>query len=110
MAASPKAENRRVENEFSSALYSGCHCTPRAKARAPLTLTASMVPSGATASTVNPSATRSSACPCRELTVISRALVGGIVVSDQDLAYQGAQALPLPAGVPPGRYFMYQAQ
>lgn len=35
---------------------------------------------------------------------------GGIVVSDQDLAYQGAQALPLPEGVPPGRYFMYQAQ
>ncbi|KKK88644.1 hypothetical protein LCGC14_2741100, partial [marine sediment metagenome] len=30
-----------------------------------------------------------------------------MVVSDQDLAHDGAEALPLPDGVKPGRYFMY---
>ena len=84
----PKAENRRVEKEFSSALYSGCHCTPRAKARAPFTLTASTVPSGATASIVNPSATWSSACPCRELTVIPRPPGQGL-----DIAARGERDL-----------------
>lgn len=34
---------------------------------------------------------------------------GGIVVSDQDLNFPGAVALPLPNEVPPGRYFMYRA-
>ncbi|MFQ5775451.1 MAG: class I SAM-dependent methyltransferase [Kiloniellaceae bacterium] len=32
----------------------------------------------------------------------------GVVVSDQDLAHDGAVPLPLPAGVAPGRYFMYR--
>ncbi|MGR3342764.1 MAG: class I SAM-dependent methyltransferase, partial [Paracoccaceae bacterium] len=35
---------------------------------------------------------------------------GGVVVSDQDLAHDGAQALPLPDDVKPGRYFMYRAR
>ncbi len=34
---------------------------------------------------------------------------GGIVVSDQDLAYPGTVAIDLPKGVRPGRYFMYRA-
>ncbi len=35
---------------------------------------------------------------------------GGVVVSDQDLAYDGAEVLPLPEEVKPGRYFMYRAR
>ena len=35
---------------------------------------------------------------------------GGVVVSDQDLAHDGAEALTLPDGVKPGRYFMYRAR
>jgi hypothetical protein len=35
---------------------------------------------------------------------------GGVVVSDQDLAHDGAEALALPADVKPGRYFMYRAR
>lgn len=34
---------------------------------------------------------------------------GGVTVSDQDLGYAGAEALPLPEKVPPGRYFLYRA-
>lgn len=34
---------------------------------------------------------------------------GGIVLSDQDLGYPGAAPLALPAGVKPGRYFLYRA-
>ncbi len=34
---------------------------------------------------------------------------GGIVVADQDLGFPGAVPLDLPAGVKPGRYFMYRA-
>lgn len=33
---------------------------------------------------------------------------GGIVVSDQELSLPGAEILALPAGVQPGRYFMYR--
>jgi hypothetical protein len=33
---------------------------------------------------------------------------GGVVVSDQELAFAGAEALPLPAGVRSGRYFLYR--
>jgi hypothetical protein len=50
MQASAKAENKALENGLSVALYSGCHCTPTTK-RASGTLTASICPSGATAST-----------------------------------------------------------
>ncbi len=35
---------------------------------------------------------------------------GGVVISDQDLSLTGAVALPLPAGVSPGRYFIYRAR
>ena len=35
---------------------------------------------------------------------------GGVVISDQDLNLEGAEALPLPEGVQPGRYFMCQAR
>ena len=35
---------------------------------------------------------------------------GGVVISDQDMAYENAEALPLPDGVKPGRYFMYRAR
>jgi hypothetical protein len=35
---------------------------------------------------------------------------GGVVVSDQDLGHDGAEALPLPAGISAGRYFMYRAR
>ena len=35
---------------------------------------------------------------------------GGVVVSDQDVAYDGAEALALPEEVQPGRYFMYRAR
>jgi hypothetical protein len=35
---------------------------------------------------------------------------GGAVVSDQDLGAAGFAPLPLPAGVPRGRYFMYRAE
>ena len=42
-------------------------------------------------------------------TQLPRLLVaGGVVVSDQDMAPEGAEALPLPDGVKPGRYFMYR--
>jgi hypothetical protein len=34
---------------------------------------------------------------------------GGIVVSDQEMAFAGAQTLPLPDGVAPGRYNIYRA-
>ena len=34
---------------------------------------------------------------------------GGVVISDQDVNLAGAEALPLPAGVNPGRYFMCRA-
>ena len=35
---------------------------------------------------------------------------GGVVVSDQDVAHDGVEALPLPDDVKPGRYFMYHAR
>jgi hypothetical protein len=35
---------------------------------------------------------------------------GGVVVADQDVAYDGAEALSLPEAVRPGRYFMYRAR
>ncbi len=35
---------------------------------------------------------------------------GAVVVADQDVAYAGAEALALPDGVTPGRYFMYRAR
>ncbi len=35
---------------------------------------------------------------------------GGVVVSDQDVAYDGAEALALPEEVKHGRYFMYRAR
>ena len=35
---------------------------------------------------------------------------GGIVLSDQDLAYDGAERLPPPNGVSAGRYFMYRTR
>jgi hypothetical protein len=35
---------------------------------------------------------------------------GGVVVSDQEMAPEGAEALALPAGIEPGRYFMYRAR
>ena len=35
---------------------------------------------------------------------------GGVVVSDQEMAPDGAEALPLPDDVKPGRYFMYRAR
>ncbi len=35
---------------------------------------------------------------------------GGVVISDQDMAYEDAEVLPLPDGVKPGRYFMYRAR
>ena len=35
---------------------------------------------------------------------------GGVVISDQEMAHDGAEALPLPDGVKPGRYFMYRAR
>lgn len=34
---------------------------------------------------------------------------GGVVVGDQDLRFAGAESLPLPDGVKPGRYFLYRA-
>ncbi|MGF1610489.1 MAG: class I SAM-dependent methyltransferase [Kiloniellales bacterium] len=34
---------------------------------------------------------------------------GGVVVGDQDLRFAGAEPLPLPQGVEPGRYFLYRA-
>lgn len=34
---------------------------------------------------------------------------GGVLVSDQDMAPEGAEILDLPAGIQPGRYFMYRA-
>src|SRR3546814_8383374 len=43
--ASEKARKRRVEKSFCSGLYSGCHWTPRARRLAPVTETASGVPS-----------------------------------------------------------------
>lgn len=35
---------------------------------------------------------------------------GGIVVSDQDLAYPGTVVIDLPEGVHPGRYHIYRAE
>ncbi len=34
---------------------------------------------------------------------------GGIVISDQDTGFAGAETLALPEGVKPGRYYMYRA-
>src|SRR5438067_1857012 len=48
--ASPKAVNSLTESGLFAALYSGCHCVPKAKVLAPLTDTASITPSGACAS------------------------------------------------------------
>ena len=33
---------------------------------------------------------------------------GGVIVSDQELGAIAATALPLPAGIKPGRYFLYR--
>ncbi len=33
----------------------------------------------------------------------------GVAASDQDVVFRGANPLPLPDGVKPGRYFMYRA-
>lgn len=33
---------------------------------------------------------------------------GGVVIADQDVAFPGAVPLDLPAGVSPGRYFVYR--
>jgi hypothetical protein len=35
---------------------------------------------------------------------------GGVVISDQDMSLAGAEALPLPEGVRPGRYFICRAR
>jgi len=35
---------------------------------------------------------------------------GGVVIADQEMAQAGWTALPLPAGVPAGRYFLYRAE
>ncbi|GAB4359923.1 MAG: hypothetical protein Kow00114_13200 [Kiloniellaceae bacterium] len=35
---------------------------------------------------------------------------GGVIVSDQELSLPDAEALPLPAGVRAGRYFMYRVR
>ena len=35
---------------------------------------------------------------------------GGVVISDQEVNLAGAEALPLPEGVRPGRYFMCRAR
>jgi hypothetical protein len=34
---------------------------------------------------------------------------GGVVVGDQDMRFAGGEALPLPEGVKPGRYYLYRA-
>ncbi|MBL8703579.1 MAG: hypothetical protein JNM30_01980 [Rhodospirillales bacterium] len=34
---------------------------------------------------------------------------GGVILSDQELVALAGQALPLPQGVPPGRYYLYRA-
>ena len=34
---------------------------------------------------------------------------GGVILSDQELIGIAAKSLPLPQGVPPGRYFLYRA-
>lgn len=34
---------------------------------------------------------------------------GGVVLSDLELAYEAGEALPLPEGIEPGRYFIYRA-
>ena len=33
----------------------------------------------------------------------------GVVVGDQDMRFAGGEALPLPEGVKPGRYYLYRA-
>ena len=33
---------------------------------------------------------------------------GGVIAADQDLRFPGAEVLPLPEGVKPGRYFLYR--
>src|SRR5579883_3170913 len=68
--ARAKATNSVRENGLSNTLYSGCHWTPITN-RAPGRLTASICPSGATASTNSGGAGRSMPCECRELTMIS---------------------------------------
>ncbi len=35
---------------------------------------------------------------------------GGVVISDQDVSLEGCVTLPLPEGVKPGRYFIFQAR
>ena len=34
--------------------------------------------------------------------------IGGVVISDQDVGFSGAQALDLPDGIKPGRYHLYR--
>ena len=36
------------------------------------------------------------------------AAAGGVILSDQEMVGIAAKALPLPEGVPPGRYFLYR--
>src|SRR6201993_935114 len=71
--ARANAKNNARENGLSRALCSGCHCTPTTN-RASGRLTASICPSGATASTRSPGAGRSIPWECNELTIISGAL------------------------------------
>jgi len=68
--ASAKAENKALENGLPRALYSGCHCTPTTN-RASGKLTASICPSGATASTRSLGAGQSIPWVCSELTITS---------------------------------------
>ena len=67
--ASPKARKIALDSGSCAWRHSGCHCTARAKAGASTTLTASIRPSGATAST----ASRSRAARCPACAASSRA-------------------------------------
>ncbi len=42
--------------------------------------------------------------------LVALARPGGIILSDQELVALAARALPLPPGVPPGRYYLYRME
>ena len=94
-----------------AALYSGCHCTPTTN-RAPGRLTASICPSGATASTSSSGAGRSMPWPCSELTMISAAPVSSRRTSARGqrdrvrraVAFFDRHVAPAPAMVEPLRH------
>ena len=117
-AAAPKAAKRRVETASSSGRYSGCHCTPMAKAWAlpsPLAFLPALAGDFTARvplihSDIGTGDSARNARLAMDLAGYLPSLLtpGGVIVSDASLPGVEDMALAPPAGVKPDRYFLYR--